>query len=139
MKNTKGNKIKSITLSDDFKKEILYNSLCNGLGYVCSSYDLQWDVFDDFYNDARKQLKEERPTETICIEDILLRVLENGQPIKFLDLQSDNIDYLFLKDALYRMDNLPIDVINNFLNENDDADDADVVIQTCLFTKVIFG
>ncbi len=133
------NKIQSITLTDEFKKEIIYNSLCNGLSQVCSYYDLQWDVFDDFYSDAKKELKEEKPNETICIEDILLRVLENGKSIKIVDLENDEIHYLRLKDAFFKMDKLPLWVVDSFLNETDDSDSADVVLQTCIFGEVIFG
>ena len=133
------NKIQSIILTDEFKKEILFNSLCNGLGQICSYYDLQWDVSETFYDEAKKELKEQKPNETICIEDILMKVLENGKSVKIVDLENEETHYLRLKDSLFKMDKLPIWVINQFLDESDDSDSADVVLQICIFGEVIFG
>jgi len=133
------NKIQSIILTDEFKKEIIYNSLCNGLGQICSYYDLQWDVAETFYDEAKKELKELKPNEAICIEDVLMKVLENGKSIKIVDLESEEINYLRLKDCLFKMDKLPIWVVNQFLNEEDDGDSADVVLQICIFGEVIYG
>ena len=133
------NKIQSIILTDEFKKEILFNSLCNGLGQICSYYDLQWDVSETFYDAAKKELKEQKPNETICTEDILMKVLENGKSVKIVDLENEETHYLRLKDSLFKMDKLPIWVINQFLDESDDSDSADVVLQICIFGEVIFG
>lgn len=133
------NKIQSIILTDEFKKEIIYNSLCNGLGQICSCYYLKWDVQKTYYEEAKKQLKEEKPNETICIEDVLMKVLENGKSIKIVDTETEEVHYWRLKDALYRMDKLPLWVINQFLYESDDSDSADVVLQICIFGEVIFG
>jgi hypothetical protein len=133
------NKIQSIILTDEFKKEILFNSLCNGLGQICSYYDLQWDVSETFYDEAKKELKEQKPNEAICIEDVLMKVLENGKSVKIVDLENEETHYLRLKDSLFKMDKLPIWVINQFLDESDDSDSADVVLQICIFGEVIFG
>jgi hypothetical protein len=133
------NKIQSIILTDEFKKEILFNSLCNGLGQICSYYDLQWDVSETFYDEAKKELKEQKPNEAICIEDVLMKVLENGKSVKIVDLENEETHYLRLKDSLFKMDKLPIWVINQFLDESDDLDSADVVLQICIFGEVIFG
>ena len=133
------NKIQSIILTDEFKKEILFNSLCNGLGQICSYYDLQWDVSETFYDAAKKELKEQKPNETICIEDVLMKVLENGKSVKIVDLENEETHYLRLKDSLFKMDKLPLWVINEFLDESDDSNSADVVLQICIFGEVIFG
>jgi hypothetical protein len=133
------NKIQSIILTDEFKKEILFNSLCNGLGQICSYYDLQWDVSETFYDEAKKELKEQKPNEAICIEDVLMKVLENGKSVKIIDLENEETHYLRLEDSLFKMDKLPLWVINQFLDESDDSDSADVVLQICIFGEVIFG
>lgn len=133
------NKIQSIILTDEFKKEILFNSLCNGLGQICSYYDLQWDVSETFYDEAKKELTEQKPNVAICIEDVLMKVLENGKSVKIVDLENEETHYLRLKDSLFKMDKLPIWVINQFLDESDDSDSADVVLQICIFGEVIFG
>jgi hypothetical protein len=37
------------------------------------------------------------------------------------------------------MDKLPIWVVNQFLNEEDDGESADVVLQICIFGEFIYG
>ncbi len=133
------NKIVSIKLSEDFKKEIIYNALCNGLGQLqCYGLNLLWS--DEDYTEAKKSYYQR--TERIsgaCYEDILMELITMGKKVVFEDLESEEFYDFKLSDALMNLDNLPIWVINQILEESDDGETADIVLQYCLFNEVVFG
>ena len=133
------NKIVSIKLTEDFKKEIIFNALCNGLGQLqCYGLNLLWS--DEDYTEAKKSYYQR--TQRIsgaCYEDILMELLEMKKRVVFEDLETGEFFDLKLSDALTNLDNLPIWVIVQILEENDDGETADIVLQYCLFNEVVFG
>ena len=133
------NKFVSIKLTEDFKKEIIFNSLCNGLGQLqCYGLNLLWS--DEDYTEAKKSYYQR--TQRIsgaCYEDILMELLEMKKRVVFEDLETGEFFDLKLSDALTNLDNLPIWVIVQILEENDDGETADIVLQYCLFNEVVFG
>ncbi len=137
---------KKVKLTNDFKKEIIYNSLCNGLSQI-THWGYKFDFIDEHYNQAKQQLKAEKPNEEICIEDILMKILLNDNPIYFfeeddipilIDINENLISKMYLKDCLKNLDNLPNWVVAGFLIGNDDSEQADIVLQFCIFGEVIF-
>lgn len=133
------NKFVSIKLTEDFKKEIIFNSLCNGLGQLqCYGLNLLWS--DEDYTEAKKSYYQR--TQRIsgaCYEDILMELLEMKKRVVFEDLETGEFFDLKLSDALTNLDNLPIWVIVQILEESDDGETADIVLQYCLFNEVVFG
>lgn len=51
------NKIESIKMTEGFKREVLFNSLCNGLGQLYA-YGLELIFNDDDYTEAKKSYYE---------------------------------------------------------------------------------
>ena len=133
------NKIVSIKLTEDFKKEILLNSLCNGLGQL-QAYGLELIFNDDDYTEAKKSYyKRNNQNSVACYEDILLEILTNGKQLSFIDEESEETYFFKLDSALKNLDNLPPQWILQLVNEEDDAITADVVLQFCLFNEIVFG
>jgi hypothetical protein len=133
------NKIVSIKLTDGFKKEILLNSLCNGLGQLqCYGLELSWD--DSDYSAAKKSYYEKtKKISGACYEDILLEILTMGKHLSFLDHETDEVFYLTMDLALQNLDKLEVERVIQLIDETDDSETADVVLQTCLFGEIIFG
>jgi len=133
------NKIVSIKFTDDFKKEIIYNSLCNGLGQLqCYGLELLWN--DEDYIEAKKSYyKRIDKISGACYEDILMELITMEKKVVFEDTETEEFFDFKLSNALMNLDNLPMWAIIQILEENDDAVTADVVLQYCLFNEIIFG
>jgi hypothetical protein len=136
---TMENKIVSMKMSEDFKKEIIFNSLCNGLGQLqCYGLELYWD--DSDYSKAKKSYYDRtQKISGACYEDILMEILTMGKQLSFIDEESEETHFFKLDSALKNLDNLPPQWILQLINEEDDGETADVVLQFCLFNKIVFG
>jgi hypothetical protein len=44
-----------------------------------------------------------------------------------------------INDVYERVQNTPLDHLLNMINEEDDADTADVILQTVFYNEVVFG
>lgn len=133
------NKIVSIKLSEDFKKEIIYNALCNGLGQL-QCYGLELIFNDEDYTEAKKSYYQRtQKISGACYEDILLEILTMGKHLSFLDNETDEVFHLSFELALSNLDKLEIQRVIQLIDETDDGETADVVLQTCLFGEIIFG
>lgn len=124
----------TIIFSNEEKEEMFYNAMCNALPYVTNGYSLQLDFNEAEYKEARAKLN------SPCLEDVLMQLLRDGKTIKFIDLEADNEEHPITLQLIHdNMPKLPIRNALNIINEQDDAEDADVVIQTVIFGEVIFG
>ena len=132
------NRILSITMSDEYKKEILFNSLCNGLDEL-GFYGLQLEIDEDIFNEAKESWKEKNKNQLPCYENIIFEMLEMKNIINVIDLENDERHYFKLDLAIQYLDKLPTHCILQLLNEEDDVTTADIVLQTCLFGEVVFG
>ena len=132
----------TITLTREEKLEYFHNAICNALAYVTSSYDLALDYNEEVYSTARAKLIREKPNELICIEDILMRILEDGGTLSLVDEDGSSPtdpNSCTLEEVLERMDRVPVDRILQMYEGNDDAETADVIIQHCFFNEIVFG
>ena len=130
-----------ITLTKEESEKYFYNSLCNGLSQM-SGYGLEYDFKDTDYIQAKKSLlKNEKQSNGLCIEDVLMEILRNGKKITFNDIEGEG-EYtksITLEDVHNKVILTPMVHLINMIEENDDADTADVILQTVFFGKVIFG
>jgi hypothetical protein len=129
-----------IKLTNEQSEEYFLNALCNGLGQL-SGYGIEVDVHDEDYMTAKKQLKEKNPNNAICYEDIYMQVLKNGKKITFEDIEGDG-EYtksITLQDVHEKVQNTPFEHLTAMIEENDDAETADVILQTVLYDEIIFG
>lgn len=129
-----------IKLTPQESEEYFYNALCNGLGYL-QNYGLSLDFSDDDYEAAKKKLGIESPGIFLAFEDVIMEMLRMGKTISLLDDEGDgdNDATITLKDIHERVSNTPGRHLWDMINENDDADTADVILQQVFFNEIVFG
>jgi hypothetical protein len=120
-------------------EQYFYDALCNGLGQI-GYYGCELDYKAKDYKQAKEKLESTMDT-MICYEDILMQILRDGNELTIVDEEGgDDERYtITMKDVHERMNNVPFHNINNILQSEDDAYDADAIIQTVFFQDVIFG
>jgi hypothetical protein len=133
-----------ILLNEKELKEVLHSALCNGLGWI-SGYGLSVKISKEDYASAKDSLKDEdfnvgSINIGICMEDVLMKHLENGNALEFYDSEQEEYVGFTLEQAKRNLkDEYVTKHIMDMLNENDDAITADCILQTALFGEVIFG
>lgn len=129
-----------IILTPEESEEYLHNALCNavGTGYM-DSYNIELQYNDKDYQQAKEQL------DNPCYEDVLMQILKDGNWLRFQDLEdtsledSDTTKTITLKDVHERVQLTPHGHLMNMVNGNDDAETADVILQTVFYKEIIFG
>jgi hypothetical protein len=129
-----------IKLTKEEKLNFFYDALCNGLGSL-RDYNLQLEFNEEDYFEFKKKLTEENPKIAVCYEDVLMEMIKNGKVLNIIDEGYDG-EYnaiISLDTILSNMEKTPIENLMNIYNENADAWDADVLLQTVLYGEIIFG
>ena len=123
-----------ITLTPEESEEYFYNALCNGLDYF-QGYGFDLDFNEDQYYKAREKLK------SPCFEDVLMQLLRDGGQLIFKDVENegDMTRIVTLKDIHERVQNAPIKTLIEMADQEDDADTADIILQTVLFNEILLG
>ena len=118
-----------IVLTKQESEDYFHAALCNGLGYM-GGYGLVLEYNKEEYKAAREQIKS--TGNSPCYEDVLLEILKMGGTLTFVDVEcvGEYTRTISLADVHERV---------AMIRENDDADTADVLIQTVFFEEVIFG
>ena len=129
-----------IKLTPQESEEYFYNALCNGLDYV-SSYGISLDYSEEDYAEAKKKLAVDRPDFFPCFEDVLMEMLKMGNTLTMVDEEGDedSNSTITLKDVHDRVSKTPVRHLMNMINEDDDAETADVIIQQVFFNEIVFG
>jgi hypothetical protein len=140
-----------IEFSKQDAEKILYDSFCNGALselYFCG-IEVYWENNPNAmnYTNAKNRLKEkQKENETICIEDVYIEILKNGDAIIFTDYEggSDELIELRLDDALLNINSISDEnkiELAKLLHEDCDADAWHYLnaIQYSLFKEVIYG
>lgn len=128
-----------IKLTNTESENIFHTALCNVLDYF-HGYGIELDFIKKDYELASSKLKAETGT-TVCYEDVLMQILRDGKELTFIDNECDG-EYtrsISIKDVHERVSKTPIRHLMNMINEEDDAETADVVLQTVLYEEIIFG
>jgi hypothetical protein len=132
----------TVNLTTQESEEIFYSSLCNavGTGYM-SGYGIQLRCDRNQYKDCKEHLERINPGVEQAWEDILMQILRDGGNLTFEDVECEG-EYtrsISMKDVHERVRLAPIEAILNFVKEQDDAGDADLVLQTVFYKEVLFG
>jgi hypothetical protein len=110
-----------------------HNALCNGLGQV-RAYGLELEYDIDHYKEARTKL------DNPCFEDVLMQILKDGHSLTLVDEEGDEEDAIVtLKEVHERVSKTPIRHLVDAIEENDDAETADVILQTVFLNDVVYG
>jgi hypothetical protein len=131
-----------IVLTKEESEKHFHNALCNSgnLPY----YGLVLDYDEKDYTKARKSLEAKQKrgefTETICREDVWVEILRVGGKLTLIDEENGvGNKSITLKDVHSRVAKTPLRHLMDAINENDDADTADMILQTVFYKEVIFG
>ena len=119
-----------IQLTPQESETMFHNALCNGLGYM-SGYGLEFEYSDKQYSAAKTKLQ------SPCFEDVLMQILRDGGSLTFVDVEYTRS--VSLADVHDRVQKTPLRFLTDMINEEDDAETADVVLQTVFFEEIIFG
>lgn len=123
----------TIQLTPQESETHFHNALCNGLGQV-RAYGLELEYDDDHYKEARTKL------DSPCFEDVLMQILKDGHSLTLVDEEGDEEDTIVtLKDVHERVSKTPIRHLVNAIEEEDDAETADVILQTVFLNDVVYG
>lgn len=124
-----------IKLNAKESEEYFYNSLCNGLEYI-GSYGLELDFDESEYKECRKGMPQ-----GVCYEDVLMQMLRDGYKLTINDIECEG-EYtrsIGIEEVHERVEKTPLRHLSNMINEQDDAETADVILQTVFFEDIIFG
>lgn len=131
-----------ISLTPQEAESHFHNALCNGLGYI-SSYGLELEYNDADYKAAKQNILKNKTAEDIsvvCYEDVLVQILRDGKTLTLVDNENGEDDAVItLKDVHERVEKTPIQHLMNAITENDDAETADVILQTVFLGDIVYG
>jgi len=135
-----------IVLSDKELISVIHSALCNGLDYI-SGYQMSVQMTKDTYQEAKASIKEEERSEfnqyfkgTICIEEVLVKHLSNGNTLNFWDGTTEEVVGFDLAKAKENLQNEDVtEHVLSMLNETDDAITADCILQSAIFGDIIYG
>lgn len=130
-----------IKLTPAESETMFHTALCNGLGYM-SGYGLAFQFEKEAYQSAKENLRSKLgENASICYEDVLLQILRDGGSLKMKDEEGDgDMDStITLQDVHERVQKTEARFLIAMHEEQDDAETADVVLQTTFFGEVVFG
>jgi hypothetical protein len=121
-----------IKLTNEQSEEVFLNALCDGLGQIGGfGLSLYYNKVD--YKNAQQKLN--NPT----FEDVLMQILRDGNSIQFIDEEEGGMDSTITLDKVHeRVPETPEEHLMKVLDEQYDANDADIVLQTVAYGEIIF-
>ena len=126
-----------LLLTEKECETFFYNALCNGLSYLEGyGLELKWEAKD--YAVAQG-LAYAKKGDNACFEDVIMAILRDGKDIHFVDHEGDYNEFVTLKRIHHKVPKVEMATLMEMVNEQDDALTADVILQTVIFGKVIFG
>ena len=125
-----------ITFTNLEAETFFHSALCNGLSQL-NGYSVDVDYKKEDYAAAKKTLVEQ-PSNP-CYEDVLLQILREGKELQFVDEEGEDTKTILLADVHTKMSEVPAKFLIEMISENDDADTADVILQTIIYGDIIFG
>lgn len=127
-----------IILTPEESEQYFHNALCNGLDYICSGYGLSLKYSDIEYREAANSLKESGASP--CYEDVLMQILRDGKKLSLVDEEGGEDNWsISLGDVHERVSSAPINHLMDMIQENDDAETADVILQSVFIEEIMFG
>jgi hypothetical protein len=128
-------------------QKIIYDSFCNGglIELANCSVQVDWDEEPNHsnYQEAKRRCQQKMEDGSICFEDIMLEILDSGEPIVFTDYEGEETVELHIVTATKNLNDnahLYLDLLLKFLDEDGDCDSFDCsdALQLCLYGEVIF-
>lgn len=127
----------NIQLTPQESEQHFHNALCNGIGMI-EGYGLRIRYNKSAYQTAKTTLQ--TSNQDVCYEDILMEILRTGGKLILIDEEGDEGQVsITLSDVHERVSQTPTPHLLNAITENDDAETADVIIQTVFLNEVVYG
>lgn len=129
-----------VKLTQQEAEEHFFNALCNGAHYI-SGYGISIEPKEEDYEAAKQALSARLgDKQAICYEDVWMEILRMGKPLVMVDTEgAEEPKFVYLKDVHERVAKTEPCHLWNAINEEDDAETADVILQTVFYGEVIFG
>jgi hypothetical protein len=127
-------------MTTEIKEELFLTAMCNFFGMgLEAGYGLELDYNDEEYQKAREAIRSTLIDP--CWGNVLLAMLKQGYTLSLKDIEGEGEmnASITLQDVHERMDLVPERVLRSFEEENDDAGDADALLQTIFYKEIIFG
>jgi hypothetical protein len=132
----------TINLTPQEAESHFYNALCNGLGYI-GDYGLELTYDDADYAVAKQNILQNKTAadiSTVCYEDVLLQILRDGKTLTLIDNEGgEDPAEITILHVHERVEKTPIRHLMNAITENDDAETADVILQTVFLGDIVYG
>jgi len=120
------------------KLKLVYDCLCSGLPILATS-GIELDYSDAEYDAAKKHLAASNPKDIICIEDVQVEMLRQGNSLTFTDTENDEAVDLNLALIEENWSKLRTKDVLDYINEDYDAQTSENIMQTLLYGEVVFG
>jgi hypothetical protein len=130
-----------VKLTPQESEEHFFNALCNGASYI-ESYGISIEPKEKDYLAAKQSLKDKKGQvhTMLCYEDVWMEILRMGRPLIMVDNEGgQEPKEVYLEDVHERVAKTEPRHLLNAINEEDDAETADVILQTVFYQEVIFG
>jgi hypothetical protein len=130
----------TIILTPAKSEEIFHTALCNALSQFPGWYGITVD-YDRNLRDKAKESLSLKGELSPSVEDVMLETLRLGGKLHVIDEEGGG-EYsreISLKDIHQWVQSSPRKSLMEMLEGNDDAETADVILQTVFFNDVIFG
>lgn len=129
-----------VILTEEKCIEFFYDALCNAVGNdYMDGYGLTLECDDNDFKAAKSTIKQQGKWP--CLEDVWVQILKDGGELTMVDEEGDG-DYTrsITLDTVYeKMPEVPTKYLLEMEEGHDDADTADVIVQTIFFGEIIFG
>jgi hypothetical protein len=123
-----------ITFKEDDIVDIIYSALCQSLDWLHDDgYRIGYE--DDVYSKAVAELESEYdnpnplPFYRPCHEDIVMRILLNGDTIKMIDVFEGKADVFSLEDLLHNISLVDPDIMLSYVKEKNNIAESYELIQ----------
>jgi hypothetical protein len=125
-----------IRLTTKQKNQIIFNCLCNTSQF---SSNIELDYCSLEYNKAKSNLKSKTDS-IVCYEDIIMHMLKKGKTFVAKDVEEIEDSTEFTLKSMHSNFNLiPFRFLSDMIQEQDDADTADVILQYLILGDHIYG
>lgn len=125
-----------LVLTKEERDSVLLDILCNGGISYLASLEVELEYSPEHYKGAKK--------EGDCYEDVLLKIINSGGKLEFVDQDGGEFSKTLTKESLKQAltnveDKQFCQLVLDSLNEQSDAETGYNLIQFILYGELIFG
>lgn len=131
-----------IKLSNEESEQYFHSALCN-VGGTLRSLGLILDYSDKEYKSSRENLAKKliKEDDVICQEDVWMQMLRDGKKLTLVDVENEGemTRSFTLADVHERVNKMPQEHLIDFIQENDDATTAAVLLIQVAYDDQLFA